>query len=186
MSELRRLDSVAARALEFLILTAARTGEVIGARWEEIDFDGGTWVIPGHRMKAGREHRVPLSPATIELLHKLPKEADNPHVFIGHRAGAGLSRMALRYIMRRLGQSDVVTIHGFRSSFSNWAHEQTAHSAHTIELSLGHNVGSEVERAYRRTDMLAKRRQLIEAWSRYCVSPPAKTGSDVIVLRGAR
>jgi integrase len=186
MSELRRLDSVAARALEFLILTAARTGEVIGARWEEIDFDGGTWVIPSHRMKAGREHRVPLGSATVDLLHKLPKEAGNPHVFIGHRAGAGLSRMAPRYIMRRLGQSEVVTIHGFRSSFSDWAHEQTAHSAHTIEISLAHNVGSEVERAYRRTDMIAKRRHLMEAWARFCASPPAKAQGGVVALRSAR
>ena len=189
MDELRRLDSVAARALELLILTAARTKEIIGAQWSEIDFDSKTWIVPAQRMKGGREHRVPLSLAAIDLLHKLPQQAGNPHLFIGQRAGAGLTQMPLRDIMRRLGQSDVVTIHGFRSSFSNWCHEQTGHSSHTIEISLAHNVGTEVERAYRRTDMIAKRARLMSDWARYCLSPPArvgKAGGDVVALRGGR
>jgi integrase len=186
MAELRQEVTVAARALEFLILTAARTGEVLGATWDEIVFESKICIVPAQRMKGGREHRVPLGEAALDLLNKLPREAGNPHVFIGHRAGAGLSRMASRYVMRRLGQSEVVTIHGFRSSFSDWAHEQTAHSAHSIEISLAHNVGTEVERAYRRSDMIAKRRQLMEGWVRYCMSPPAKVGGDIIALRGAR
>src|SRR5262249_61576446 len=117
----------------------------------------------------------------------LPREAGNPFVFVGRR-GSGLNHTALPFVMGRMGQKGVTTVHGFRSTFSNWCHEQTAHSAHTIEISLAHNVGTEVERAYRRTDMINKRRQLMEAWSRYCTSPAkaGKAGGDVITLRGAR
>jgi integrase len=183
---LRVDDTVGARALEFLILTAARTGEVVGARWDEIDFDSKTWIVPGQRMKGHREHRVPLSPACIELLGKLPRQDGNPFVFIGRRTGTGLDRMALRWVMDRLGQNGVTTTHGFRSSFSNFSHERTSHSAHTIEISLSHNVGTEVERAYRRTDMIAKRRQLMEQWAKYCSMPPTKVSGDVVALRGGR
>jgi integrase len=185
MKELRQEDDIGPRALEFLILTAARTSEVMGATWNEIDLDEATWIIPAERMKARREHRVPLSPAAVDLLKKLPREKGNPFLFVGRRPGTGLSHMALPWVMDRMGQKGVTTVHGFRSSFSNWCHEQTAHSNHTIEISLAHNVGTEVERAYRRTDMLAKRRQLMEAWSRYCMSP-AKAGGNVVKLRGAR
>jgi integrase len=186
LKELRHEDGSGPRALEFLILTAARTGEVMGAVWDEIDSDAATWVIPGSRMKGGREHRVPLSPQAVDLLKKLPREKGNPFVFIGRRPGTGLSHIALPWTMERMGLKGSTTVHGFRSSFSNWAHEQTAHSSHTIELSLAHNVGTEVERAYRRTDMIAKRRQLMEQWSKFCTSPPAKVSGDVIALRGAR
>jgi integrase len=186
MMQLRQLDDIGPRALEFLILTAARKGEVMGATWDEIDFDTATWIIPAERMKGHREHRVPLASAAIELLQKLPRKPGDPFVFIGRRPGSGLSHMTLPWTMERMGQKGVTTVHGFRSSFSNWAHEQTAHSSHTIELSLAHNVGTEVERAYRRTDMVAKRRQLMEAWSRFCMSPPAKASGDIIALRGAR
>jgi integrase len=135
-------------------------------------------------MKAYREHRVPLSDAAIELLQKLPRQSGNPFLFISPRRGnTGLSLMALHWVMDRLGQKGVTTVHGFRSSFSNWAHEQTAHSSHTIEISLAHNVGTEVERAYRRTDMINKRRQLMEQWSQFCMSPSAKAGGDVVALR---
>jgi integrase len=179
MAKLRALDGVAAWALQFLILCAGRAGEVIGARWSEIDLLDKTWTIPPERMKSGREHRVALSPAAIELLSKLPREADDTLVF------GGLSqRWGMRQVMQRLGQAGATTIHGFRSSFSTWAHEQTAHASHTIEISLAHNVGSETERAYRRTDMLAKRRQLMEQWSKFCTSP-AKVSGDVVTLRGA-
>jgi integrase len=186
LKELRQMNGIGPRALEFLVLTATRTSEVTGAIWNEIDFAGQTWIVPAARMKAHREHRVPLSRAAVELLQRLPREKGNPHVFVGRRVGAGLGKMALQDVMERIGQKGVSTVHGFRSSFSNWAHEQTAHSAHTIEISLAHNVGTEVERAYRRTDMLAKRRQLMEQWSRFCLSPPAKVGGDVVTLRGVR
>ena len=184
MKELRYEDDIGPRALEFLILTAARTGEIMGATWSEIDLGEATWIIPAERMKARREHRVPLSPAAIDLLKKLPREKGNPFVFIGRRPGTGLSHMALPWTMGRMGLKGAATVHGFRSTFSTWCHEQTAHSNHTIELSLAHNVGTEVERAYRRTDMIAKRRQLMEAWSRFCMAPPAKVGGDVVTLRG--
>jgi integrase len=183
MADLRAQDGFAARALEFLILVCGRSGEVIGATWEEIDFDSKTWVIPASRMKGHREHRTPLSSAAMDLLLKLPRQ--DGFVFVGN-SGTALGKMAFSRIMERLGQAGVATAHGFRSSFSNWAHEQTAHSAHTIEISLAHNVGTEVERAYRRTDMINKRRQLMEAWAKYCMSPPAKFSSEVVSLRGGR
>ena len=186
LAELRqREQGVAARALEFLITTAARTGEVTGAVWDEIDLGAKTWAIPADRMKARREHRIPLSATALDLLRALPRENGNSHVFIGLRAGAGLSKMALSTVMERMGQAGLTTVHGFRSSFSTWCHERTSHSAHTIEISLAHNVGTEVERAYRRTDMIAKRRQLMEQWSRYCTSPPAKIAGEIVTLRGA-
>ena len=179
-------DSVAARALEFLILVSARTSEVTGAVWAEIDFDNKMWVIPAERMKGGREHRVPLSEAVLDLLKKLPRDDGNPHVFIGRQPGAALSQWAMPWIMEHMGQRGQTTIHGFRASFSTFAYSQTAHSAHTIEISLAHNVGSEVERAYRRTDMVAKRRQLMEQWAHYCSMSPSKVSGDVVTLRGGR
>jgi len=186
MKELRQEDGTGPRALEFLILVAGRSGEVTGATWDEIDFDTATWTIPSGRMKGGREHRVPLSPQAVDLLKKLPREKGNPFVFTGRRAGTGLSHIALPWTMERMGLKGIATVHGFRSSFSNWCHEQTAHSAHTIEISLAHNVGTEVERAYRRTDMIAKRRQLMEQWSKFCASPPAKSADRVVPLRSAQ
>jgi integrase len=186
MAQVRADDTVTARALEFLILTAARTGEVVGARWDEIDFDLKTWTVPAVRMKGHREHRTPLAPAAMDLLRQLPRQADNPFIFVGTRSGSGLNRMALRWVMERLGQAGVTTVHGFRSSFSDWAHEQTAHSAHTIEISLAHNIGTEVERAYRRTDLISRRRELMQQWSRYCTEPPAKISGDVVALRSGR
>jgi integrase len=186
MAELRQVPGTAARALEFLIHVCARSGEVRGATWDEIDFDNKIWIVPGDRTKTRKEHRVPLSPACIELLEKLPRQAGNHLIFNGPKSGSGLSHTAMTYVMWQLGQRDVTTIHGFRSSFSNWAHEQTAHSAHTIEISLAHNVGNEVERAYRRTDMIAKRRQLMEQWSKFCLSPPSKISGDVVPLRGGQ
>ena len=182
MTQVRADDNVAARALEFLIHTAARTGEALGACWSEIDLTDKTWTVPAARMKGGREHRVPLTKPVLDLLSKLPRQSGNHLVFIG-RAGGGLSHSALPWVMDRLGVSGVTTIHGFRSSFSNWCHEQTAHSAHTIEISLAHNVGTEVERAYRRTDMIAKRRQLMEQWSKFCSMPPTKVSGVVVPLR---
>ena len=182
MTQVRADDNVAARALEFLIHTAARTGEALGACWSEIDLTDKTWTVPAARMKGGREHRVPLTKPVLDLLSKLPRQSGNHLVFIG-RAGGGLSHSALPWVMDRLGVSGVTTIHGFRSSFSNWCHEQTAHSAHTIEISLAHNVGTEVERAYRRTDMIAKRRQLMEQRSKFCSMPPTKVSGVVVPLR---
>jgi integrase len=186
MAALRAHDTVAAQALQFLVLTAARSSEVLGAQWSEIDFTDKTWTVPAGRMKGKREHRVPLSDAVLGLLKKLPREDGNPHVFMGRQPGAALSQWAMPWIMEHMGQRGHTTIHGFRSSFSTWAHEQTAHASHTIEISLAHNVGTEVERAYRRTDMIAKRRQLMEQWAWYCLSPKATVSGDVVALRRPR
>jgi integrase len=180
MTKLRALDSVAARALEFLILTAARAGEVIGARWSEIDLAEKTWTVPKERMKSKREHRVALSPAAISLLQKLPRHDGDDLVFGGLSA-----RWGMRQVMERLGQAGVATVHGFRSAFSTWAHEQTAHAAHTIEISLAHNVGTETARAYRRSDLIAKRAQLMQSWATYCLTPSAKVTGEVVPLRSA-
>jgi integrase len=180
MAALREREGTAARALEFAILTAARTGEVIGAQSGEIDFEDKTWTVPAGRMKGGREHRVPLSERAIELLRNLPTENSNDRIFIGPRAGSGLSNMALTAVLRRMGRGDVTT-HGFRSTFRDWAAERTNYPNHIVEMALAHAVGDKVEAAYRRGDLLAKRRQLAEAWSKYCTSPPA--AGAVVPLR---
>jgi integrase len=187
MQALRSRQGVATRAMEFAILTAARSGEVLGAKWEEIDLGKRVWVVPAERMKAGKEHHVPLAPQAIELLRALPHEEGNEFVFIGAKAGAGLSVTALFRLLQRTGHDDV-TVHGFRSAFSDWAHETTAHSNHSIEISLAHAVGNEVEKAYRRGDMFNKRKKLMAAWADYCCSPPAKQkrSADVVPIRGGR
>ncbi|WP_339036233.1 tyrosine-type recombinase/integrase [Bradyrhizobium symbiodeficiens] len=166
MAALRTRVGVAPRALEFAILTAARTGEVIGAHWEEIDFSTKTWIVPSIRMKAGREHRVPLSNRAIEILESTPKENRNPFIFIGPR-NSGLSNMAMATVLRRMNRADV-TVHGFRSTFRDWAAESTAFANHVVEMALAHTVGNKVEAAYRRGDLLEKRRKLLAEWERYC------------------
>jgi len=181
MAALRQQDTVAARALEFLIHTAARTGEVTGATWAEIDLDNKTWTIPANRMKAGREHRVPLSDHCIALLKALPREAGNAFVFIGSRAGAGLSRMALPWVMMRLDQK--VTIHGFRSSFRDWAGETTSFAHDICEAALAHVRGDHSVRAYARGDLFEKRNRLMQAWSRFCAAPPTKAGGKLVGIR---
>jgi integrase len=167
--DLRKREGVAARALEFGILTVARTGEVIGARWSELDLDNRLWVIPGSRMKGGREHRVPLSERAMELLRALPTERDNDHVFIGVRAGAALGTMALVQVLKRTHRD--YTVHGFRASFKTWASETTNFPSFVVEQAMAHAIPSAVEAAYRRGDLLRKRQQLAEAWSKYCTSP---------------
>jgi integrase len=184
MAALRQRQGMAARALEFAISTAARTGEVIGAQWDEIDLDAKTWTVPAGRMKAGREHRVPLSARAVELLRELPTEEGNDFIFIGSQAGSGLSNMSLTAVLRRMGHGNV-TVHGFRSSFSDWAHEQTSYPKVVIDMALAHTVGDKVEAAYRRGDLFAKRQALAEAWGKYCASPPVASGA-VVPLRKER
>jgi integrase len=171
MAELRKREGVPARALEFAILSAGRTGEVIGAQGNEIDLGEKTWMIPAGRMKGGKEHKVPLSERAIELLRGLPTEDGNGFVFLGPRGGSGLSNMAMTQVLKRMDRGDV-TVHGFRSSFRDWASETTNFPNHVVEMALAHVVGDKVEAAYRRGDLLVKRRQLAEAWSKYCTSPP--------------
>lgn len=179
MAALRAQTGVSARALEFTILTAARTGEALGARWPEIDFKSRTWTVPGDRMKAGREHRVPLPDRAVEILSALPREGE--FVFIGARAGRPLSNMALLMTLRRMNR-EAITAHGFRSSFRDWAAETTAYPSEVAEMALGHTVRSAVEAAYRRGDLFEKRRRLMADWAKYCEG--ARTRALVTPIRG--
>ena len=177
--------------MQFTILTASRTGETCGALWPEIELKNRLWIIPAEKMKAGREHRVPLAPQVIALLQTLPREKDNPFVFVGKNTGRGLSTAAMGQMLDRIGRNDITT-HGMRSAFSTWAHERTQHADHTIEISLAHAVGDKTSQAYARTDLFAKRRQLMQAWAKFCTSParPKKPKveekSNVVLLREAR
>ncbi|MDP7144342.1 MAG: integrase arm-type DNA-binding domain-containing protein [Pseudomonadales bacterium] len=163
MRDLQQMEGMGARALEFTILTAVRTGETIGARWGEIRDD--LWIIPGERMKGGKEHRVPLSEAVRSLLDGLPRTDD--FVFRGQRPNKGLSNMAMLTLLRRMNREDI-TVHGFRSTFRDWAEDRTNTPREIKELSLAHQVGSQVEAAYRRSDLLDKRRDLMDLWAQYC------------------
>ena len=169
MAQLTAREGVAAKALMFAILTAARAGEVLGATWNEIDFENAVWILPPSRMKGRREHRVPLAPQAVELLKAFIARTKTRTYSLDPRSGAGLSETALAAVMRRVGRTE--TVHGLRSSFSDWAHERSAFNNHEIETALAHKVGSEVERAYRRGDLLEKRRKLMEAWAKYCDEP---------------
>ena len=186
MAALRTRQGVAPRALEFTIYTAARAGELIGARWDEIDFEAATWTIPASRMKARREHKVPLSTAALALLKALPREQGNPHVFIGQHRPT-LSPGAMMAVLARMGRGDT-TIHGFRSSFRTWAAERTNFPPEIAELSLAHAVGSQVERSYRRTSLFDHRARLMETWAEHCTAAPAVEPklAPVVPIRGAR
>ncbi len=184
---LREQEGAAAQALEFLILTAARTGEVIGARWSEIDLLDKVWTVPAARMKARREHRVPLSPRTLAILSGFQAArgsgADSAFVFPGRKAEKPLSNMAFLMLLRRLGRADL-TAHGFRATFKTWASERTAFQNEIVEASLAHVIGGKVEQAYRRGDMFEKRRRLMNDWAVFCNEPIA--AGDVVPLRGAQ
>ncbi|KQS49729.1 tyrosine-type recombinase/integrase [Sphingomonas sp. Leaf198] len=171
MGDLRGREATAARALEFAILTAARSGEVLGAAWAEADLDGAVWTVPAARMKAGREHRVPLSARAVELLKRLNAarnaETAKPSdpVFAGAK-GKPLSSMAMAMLLRRMGSA--VTAHGFRSAFRDWASETTGFPHEVCEMALAHTIGNKAEAAYRRGDLFNKRRSLMDAWGNYC------------------
>lgn len=180
MAKLREVSGMGARALEFAILTAARSGEVRGAVWTEIDLEAGLWVVPAARMKAGREHRVPLSEAAVALLKALPRDPENGLVFFSPRGGA-LSDMTLSAVLRRLSVPAVP--HGFRSSFRDWAAERTSYPGDMAELALAHAIGDKVEAAYRRGDMVAKRREMMQAWADYLARP--KGSANVIEFKAA-
>ena len=182
VSALRQQEGVSARALEFAILTAARTGEVIGARWGEINLAENLWTIPAHRMKAGKEHRVPLSPPALAIVEDLAKVRESDFVFAGGRHARPISNMAMLMTLRRMGRGDL-TAHGFRSSFRDWAAERTTFPAEVAEMALAHTVSDKVEAAYRRGDLFQKRRQLAEAWAKFCTTPP--TARRVVPIRPA-
>jgi integrase len=166
MKELRDTEGTALLALEFLVLTAARTGEVIYARWSEIDFKSRTWTITSARMKAKREHRVPLSPAAMTVLREA-KDLKGDYIFPGRTPAAPLSNMALLMTLGRMSRGGI-TAHGFRSTFRDWAAERTNVSNEVVEMALAHATGNKTEAAYRRTDFFEKRRGLMDVWAEYC------------------
>jgi integrase len=172
-------EGTAATALAFTILTAARTTEAIGAQWSEVNLDAAVWTVPGARMKAGREHRVPLTPAALDALRAmLPSRAPSGAGFIfpGQRKGAGLSNMAMTALMRRMGHGRF-TVHGFRSTFRDWAAERTTVAREVAEAALAHALKDKTEAAYQRSDLFEKRRRLMEAWATYCSKPEAPAGA---------
>lgn len=181
LEKLRIREGLAALALEFAILTACRSGEVLGARWEEIDLDKGVWTIPAVRMKAGHIHRVPLSGRALEILKSIPK-GESPFVFPGEKAGKPLSGMAMAMQLRRMGRTDI-TVHGFRSTFRDWASEQTLFPHETCEHALAHRISDKAEAAYRRGDQFEKRRALMDAWASFC-EPHAGAGNVVPMRAG--
>lgn len=182
MEALHSHDATAARALELLILTATRTSEAINARWSEFDLEAGIWIVPAERMKAGREHRVPLSGATMSLLKSLPRDSKSDFLFMGGKRGKPLSNMAMLALLKRMDYSHI-TAHGFRSTFRDWAAEQTGHQRDVAEMALAHSISSKVEAAYRRGDLFEKRRRLMDDWAVYCNQAPS--GQIVPIRRTA-
>ncbi|RZZ88915.1 tyrosine-type recombinase/integrase [Pseudoxanthomonas winnipegensis] len=180
VTDLRTREGIAARALEFVILTATRSGEVRGATWDEIDLDGATWTVPAERMKAGKEHRVPLSARAVALLESLPRMAGSDYVFAAPRGGM-LSDMTISAVMRRM-EVDAVP-HGFRSTFRDWCSERTAYPRDVAEMALAHAITNKVEAAYRRGDLFAKRANMMSDWAKFIDTPPLS--ADVLQLRRA-
>lgn len=178
--QLTEREGMAARALELLILTAARTSEITNARWSEIDFDKKEWTIPAERMKAKKEHRVPLTDRALSLLKALPREAE--YVFLGGTKGAPISNMAMAELLKRMERRDI-TVHGFRSTFRDWAAETTAYPNHVVEMALAHTIDLKVEKAYRRGDLFPKRTKLMADWEKFC-SRPVVAADNVTPLRG--
>jgi integrase len=182
MQQLRKVDGMGSKALQFVAYTAARSGEVRGATWQEIDLDAAVWTIPKERMKAGKEHRVPLSPEAVAVLKSLPRFEGTDLVFTGRTKGP-LSDMALTAVMRRM-KVDAVP-HGLRSSFRDWVGDRTATPNEVAELCLAHAVGNQTEAAYRRGDMLDRRREVMELWARFIDTPPPKGNVLALPARSA-
>lgn len=181
LPEIRNASGISARALEFLILTATRTGEIIGADWSEVDLKARAWTIPGSRMKGGREHRVPLSVQAIDILNAMKAYRQSDYIFPGQRTGKPLSSMALLEVLRGIGRGDI-TAHGFRSTFRDWAAEQTNFPREVVEMALAHSIVNKTEAAYRRGELFEKRAKLMQAWADYCDKQPGK----VVQLRAGK
>jgi integrase len=179
IAKLREREATSALALELCILTAGRSGEILGMRWSEIDFDKKIWTVPATRMKAAREHRVPLSPRAVVILRKLEKIKTGEYVFPGQARNKPLSSMAMEMVLRRMNIEDA-TVHGFRSSFRDWAGNVSNFPREITETAMAHVIGDKAEQAYRRSDALEKRRRLMEAWAAYC-EPKATT--NVVPIR---
>lgn len=182
LAELRQQSGSAIRALELTVLTACRTSEVLDARWDEFDLRDNTWTIPRERMKSGREHRVPLSDRALAIIKEMAEVRQNDFVFPGQREGRPLTRIAM---MRRMKDLDA-TVHGFRSTFRDWAAECTAFPREVAEQALAHSLPSAVEASYRRSDLLEKRRALMQAWSDYCAGVPVPEAANVTPIRKAK
>ncbi len=176
MVQLSKVQGIAAVALNFTILTASRTGEAIGATWPELDLDKGLWTIPPERMKAGREHRVPLPSPALAIVRRLHEARRSEFVFPGLKPGKPLSNMAMDKTLR--DEKVDVTVHGFRSTFRDWSSERTSFPHELCEMALAHTIENKTEAAYRRGDMVEKRRELMEAWATFCSSAP-EGNSDV-------
>jgi integrase len=170
VAKLREESSIAARALEFVILTAARLGEVRGAIWDEIDLRNRLWTVPPSRMKAKKEHRVPLNDAAIAVLKRMHNVRHSDLVFPGTRAGKQIAPTTALLLVKRLADADV-NVHGFRSTFRDWAAERSTFPSEVAEMALAHAVGDKVEAAYRRSDLFDKRRKLMDAWAAFCAKP---------------
>ena len=177
---LRGQLGIAARALEFTIFTAARTGDVIGARWSEIDLTGAVWTVPAKRMKAGREHRVPLCARALELLRSMEEHRHDDYVFPSSRKHVPMSNMAMLKVLERMERDDI-TVHGFRSTFRDWAAERTNYPREVCEMALAHVVGDQTEAAYRRGDLFEKRRRVMDDWGKFCATPAR--GAAVLPLK---
>ncbi len=178
VTRLREREALAALALEFTILTAARSGEVYGARWSEVDMAAKVWTIPAERMKAAREHRIPLSAPALTILEKLSDARTGDFVFPGQRPGKPLSGWAMEMLLRRMG-IEGATVHGFRSAFRDWAGNETHYPRELAEAALAHVVGDKAEQAYRRSDALERRRELMAAWASCC---EPRAGSNVVPM----
>jgi integrase len=182
MVPLREQDGMSALALQFLIQTATRTSEILNATWAEVDLEAAIWVIPADRMKAGREHRVPLSKPAFALLRELHKHRTSDFIFPSAKPTRPLSNMAMLKLLARMGRADL-TVHGFRSTFRDWAAERTNFPREVAEHALAHSLPDKVEAAYRRGDLFDKRRHLMEAWARYCSQVGAV--GDVVPISSA-
>jgi len=185
MSQLRKRDALAARCLEFAILTATRSGEALGASWAEIDRSQRVWIIPAARMKAGREHRVPLSKRALEILADVEALGTDGFVFPGQSRGKPLSPMALEMVLRRMKVTNA-TVHGFRSCFRDWAGNMTSFPRELAEHALSHAIGDKAEQAYRRDDALERRRPMMEAWSTYCCASSTDNVLTMIARQSIR
>jgi integrase len=183
MMKLRRQRGIGARCLEFAILTAARSGEARGATWSELDLDAGLWTVPGNRMKANREHRVPLSDTAVDLLRAMVELRQNDLVFPSARLGKPISDMTVGKTLKAMGRSDI-TAHGFRSTFRDWVSERTGYPGEVAEMALAHTIGNKVEAAYRRGDLFEKRRRLMADWANHC-SEPRKADGNVTPMRAS-
>ncbi|MDR3424063.1 MAG: tyrosine-type recombinase/integrase [Alphaproteobacteria bacterium] len=190
LQSLEGRDGIGVQALKLLIFTACRSNEVLGAAWDEIDFENRVWTIPAERMKAGKEHRVPLTAPALAVLKERKRESQklgeneepNPYVFLNPQDKKPCSGEVMATLLKRMKRQDI-TVHGFRSTFRDWAAEQTSFPREVAEAALAHTVGNQVEAAYRRSDLFEKRRLMMEQWARYCQKPQAEAENKVLEMK---